>query len=82
MNLQAELQREISNFSTDDNKLRETLDFVRKLNRRDKKKSHATPPCQYTIEELKQRAEAALEAFDRGEYYTTEDMLKRTERWK
>ena len=32
------------------------------------------PPCQYTIEELKERLEEAEEDFRMGRYYTTEEV--------
>ena len=53
----------------------ETVDRVGK----DRKRvlTREQPPCQYTIEELKERLEEAEEDFRMGRYYTSDELRKR-----
>lgn len=79
IDLNAELLNELSHFSTDNDKLRKVIDFVKSLGHKEEEKVHTAPPCQYTVEEMKQRIEKAIEDIEHGEYYTTEEVMKSTE---
>ncbi|MCD8184192.1 MAG: hypothetical protein LUE99_15160 [Bacteroides sp.] len=79
IDLNAELLNELSRFSTDNDKLRKVIDFVKSLGHKEEEKAHTAPPCQYTVEEMKQRVVEAMERCNRGEYYTTEEVMKSIE---
>lgn len=80
IDLNAELLNELSRFSTDNDKLRKAIDFMKSLGHKEEE-VHTPPPCQYTVEEMKQRVSEAMERYDRGEYVTNEEAMSRMKRW-
>ncbi|GEM_PF-4732101 len=43
--------------------------------------SHKIPPCQYTIEELRERIIQGMEDYKAGNYYDAEEVMKDWDKW-
>ncbi|MDR0845323.1 MAG: hypothetical protein LBN71_08880 [Tannerella sp.] len=56
--------------------LKKVLSFFRKANQ-----STLSPPCRFTIEELKVEVTKSLEDIKNGQCVTTEDLLKKHPEW-
>lgn len=74
--MKAALAREILN--TDSS---EILKKVRKVFERARKSEEILPPCQYTIEELKERVHQGVQDARAGKGVTTEELIKLSQAW-
>jgi hypothetical protein len=89
MELNAELLRELSTIATDEGLLRKAIKAIKAIKRQNNRMTDESAEedvcngsCCYTVEEMEQRVLGAMDDYKQGRYFSTEDMLRRTERWK
>lgn len=79
MKLRQSVLQDVVSLLDNDEAMKELQKCVCRLKKKIEKS--ANPPCQYTVEEVKQRLQESEKRYQQGEYVSHEEAMKQMEQW-